>query len=110
MIAFSVVVLPTPFRPRSVTTSPSRTSRSMPWRMCDSPYHECRPWTLSKVSGTEVRLLDARIGRHRRVVALGEDLAALEDRDAVRQRRYDRQVVLDHQHGAVRRHFPDQRG
>ena len=38
MIAFSVVVLPAPLRPSKVTTSPSRTSRSTPCRMCDSLY------------------------------------------------------------------------
>ena len=30
MIAFSVVVLPAPLRPSSVTTSPGRTSKSTP--------------------------------------------------------------------------------
>ena len=33
MIDFSVVVLPAPFRPSSVTTSPSRTSKVMPCRI-----------------------------------------------------------------------------
>ena len=38
MIDLSVVVLPAPLRPSSVTTSPVATSKSMPCRMCDSPY------------------------------------------------------------------------
>jgi hypothetical protein len=45
-----------------------------------------------------------------RVVALGQHFAAGEHGDVVGQRRYDRQVVLDHQHGPVRRHLADQRG
>src|SRR5262245_20385484 len=101
MMAFRVVVFPAPLRPSRVTTSPSFTSKSMPCRMCDSPYQACRSFTLSMASGTEVRLLHARIGGHRRVVALREDLAALQDRDAVGERGNHRQVVLDHQHSAV---------
>ena len=38
MMAFSVVLLPAPLRPSSVTTSPGRTSKATPRRMCDSPY------------------------------------------------------------------------
>ena len=38
MIDFSVVVLPAPLRPSSVTTSPAFTLKLMPWRMWDSPY------------------------------------------------------------------------
>src|SRR5215472_17761097 len=45
--AFNVVVLPTPFRPKSVTTSPSPTVKLMPWRMCDSPYQAWRSSTRS---------------------------------------------------------------
>ena len=47
MIDFSVVVLPTPLRPSSVTTSPGRTSKVTPCRMCDSPYQACRSFTAS---------------------------------------------------------------
>ena len=47
MIDFSVVVLPAPLRPSSVTTSPAATSNATPCRMCDSPYHACRPRTAS---------------------------------------------------------------
>src|SRR5262245_16472703 len=110
MMAFMVVVLPAPLRPRSVTTSPSRTSKSMPWRMCDSPYQACKFFTRSITSGTEVSLLNAWVGRHGGVVALGKDLAALQDRDAIRQRGNDGEVVLHHQHRAVGRYFLDQRG
>ena len=41
MIDFSVVVLPAPLRPSSVTTSPSKTSKVTPCRMWDSPYQAC---------------------------------------------------------------------
>ena len=37
IIARSVVVLPTPFRPSSAVTPPSGTSNETPWRTCDSP-------------------------------------------------------------------------
>ena len=39
---FSVVVLPAPLRPSSVTTSPACTLKLMPCRMWDSPYQACR--------------------------------------------------------------------
>src|SRR4051812_45072094 len=110
MIDLSVVVLPAPLRPSSVTTSPSRTSKSMPCRMCDSPYQACRSFTRRRASGTEVRLLHAGIGGDGRIVALRKDLAALQDGDAVRERGDHRQVVLDHQHGAVRRRALDEGG
>ena len=42
MIDFSVVVLPAPLRPSSVTTSPAFTSKLIPCRMWDSPYHASR--------------------------------------------------------------------
>ena len=45
MIDLSVVVLPAPLRPSSVTISPGRTSKSTPCRTCDSPYHACRSRT-----------------------------------------------------------------
>src|SRR5262245_35519935 len=109
MIDFMVVVLPAPFLPRSVTTSPSPTSKSMPCRMCDSPYQALRPLT-SSMTCSEVSLDHLRILGDRGVVALGKDLAALKHGDPVRQRGDDREVVLDHQHGAVRGHALDERG
>ena len=128
MIDCSVVVLPAPLRPSSVTTSPPRTSKSTPCRTCDSPYQALRSRTRAAArprrrarhggaAATAVRHgpLPGRPARRpdsstRRVVALGQDLAAREHGDVVGQRRDDRQVVLDHQHGAVRRDAADQRG
>src|SRR5678816_1157199 len=104
MTDFSVVVLPAPLRPRSVTTSPSRTSKSMPCRMCDSPYQAFRPLTSSRglaMPRPQVGLDHARVLGYGAVVALGEDLAPLQHRDRVGQRGDHRQVVLDHQHRAV---------
>src|SRR3989442_1315146 len=51
MIDLSVVVLPAPLRPRSVTMSPGRISKSTPWRMWDSPYQAWRSRTSSSGSG-----------------------------------------------------------
>src|SRR5918912_44888 len=83
MIDFSVVVLPAPLRPRSVTTSPSRTSKSMPCRMCDSPYQALRPRTSSRLdmARSEIGLDYARVLRHGVVVTLGEDLTSLQHGD-----------------------------
>src|SRR2546423_46543 len=110
-IDFSVVVLPAPFLPKSVTTSPCATSNSMPCRMCDSPYQALSPRTSSRLGmpGSEIGLHDLRVLGHRLVIALGEDLAALEHCDAVREGGHHRKVVLDHQHGAVRRDALHQR-
>ena len=51
MMARSVVVLPTPLRPRSVTVSPRPTARSTPCRTWLSPYQAFRPATSSSGSG-----------------------------------------------------------
>src|SRR2546428_4251046 len=112
MMAFRVVVLPTPFRPRSVTTSPRGTSNSTPWRMCDSPYHAFRPATersaASGMLGAQVSLDHLGITGHRPIVALGDDLAAREHRDLIRKIRDDAQVVFDHEPGAVGRDEMDE--
>src|SRR6185503_10738620 len=112
MIDFSVVVLPAPLRPSSVTTSPSAISKSTPCRMCDSPYQALRPFTSSRLAipRPQVGLDHARILGDGGVIALGEDLATLEHRDAIGERRDDGEVVLDHQDRPVRRHALDQRG
>src|SRR5262245_60438499 len=117
MIDLSVVVLPAPLRPSSVTTSPRATSNEVPCRMCDSPYHELRSRTLSRaplapasdMCGSEIGLHDVGILRYRSVVAFREHLATREHRDMVGERRHDRQVVLDHEHRPVGGDLPDQR-
>src|SRR5690242_12855261 len=109
MIDLRVVVLPAPLRPSSVTTSPARTSKLAPCRICDSPYHACRPSTvssgalgvLSSMADPHVGLAHFGVVRDGLVVAFGEHAAACQNRDAVRQVGDDAEIVLHHQHGAV---------
>src|ERR1700719_2418168 len=119
MIALSVVVLPTPLRPRSVTTSPACTSKVTPWSTWDSPYHASRLLTARSergsgidglgMAGPEIGFAHRRILRHRLVVALGQHVAAGEHGDAVAQIGDDAEIVLDHQHGALVGQRSDQR-
>src|SRR6185295_12337811 len=116
---FSVVVLPAPLRPSSVTTSPPCTSKSTPCRMCDSPYQALSSFTPSRAENfsfdgsamarPKVGLDHRRIGRHRGVVAFGKNLAPLQDGDGAGQVGDHREVVLDQQHGAVLGHLLDER-
>src|SRR5205823_3364615 len=119
MIDLSVVVLPAPLRPSSVTTSPSRTSNATPCRMWDSSYHACSsrtasseataaglprataPAAASRMAGAHVGLHDIGVTGHRGVVALCQHLAAGQHGDHLGEVLDDAQVVLDHQHGAV---------
>src|ERR1700722_1313839 len=111
MIDLRVVVLPAPLRPSSVTTSPARTAKLTPCSTCDSPYHACRPSTARSAPSSmndpladpEIGFAHFRIGRHARIVALGEHAAAGENRDAVAQIGDDTEIVLDHQDRAVHR-------
>src|SRR5258708_39428271 len=103
MIDLRVVVLPAPLRPSRVTTSPARTSKSTPWSTCDSPYHAWSPDTSRRVSlmpHPQVRLHHLRIGGHRGVVALGQNLAPRPHRDGVGDVVDQAQAVLGHPHGA----------
>src|SRR4051812_48718893 len=109
MMDLSVVVLPAPLRPSSVTTSPPRTSNDAPCRMWDSPYQACSPSTASSgapdtssMAGPHVGFAHVRIVRHTRVVALGQHAPAGEHRDPVRKVRDDAEIVLHHQYRAVR--------
>src|SRR5215510_4362385 len=118
MTVLRVVVLPAPLRPSSVTTSPGRTSKSTPWRMCDSPYQAWRSRTSRRappamslgVPLPHVGLDHLGIARDRRVVALGEDLPACEHGDGVGEGGDHAQVVLDHEHGAVQSDAADEGG
>src|SRR3546814_15544271 len=94
-----VVVLPAPLRPSRVTTSPRRTSNSMPCSTWDSPYQAFRPLTTSSavpmvpagamaascMAGPHIGFDDFGILRHRLVIAFGKDLAAAQHGDGVRQ-------------------------
>src|ERR1700681_4610670 len=114
MIDFSVVVLPAPLRPSSVTTSPSRTSKFTPCRMWDSPYQACRSLTASKgvrvssMPDPHIGLAHFGIGGHGVVVAFRQYPAAREHGDGVGNIGDHRKIMLDHQHGAVGGHALDQ--
>src|SRR3954447_3451766 len=117
MIDFSVVVLPAPLRPSSVTTSPALTSKVTPCRMWDSPYQACRSFTASSArSGADsftarphIGFAHFRVGRNSRVVAFRQHAPARQHGDAVGDAGDDAEIVLHHQHGAVRRDALDQR-
>src|SRR5881227_2271421 len=102
MIDLSVVVLPAPLRPSSVTTSPARTSNVAPCRIWDSPYQACSPSTesngleTSSMAGPHVGFAHVGIVRHRRVVALGQHAPAREHGNVVRKIGDDAEIVLDH--------------
>src|SRR6516165_9665798 len=124
MMALSVVVLPAPLRPSRVTSSPSATAKSMPCRMCDSPYQLWRSVTRSSsrpragrsrtaasaMAGPHIGFNDVGVLRDLGVGALRQDLAAGQDGDDVGELGHDREIVLDHQHRAVRRDLADERG
>src|SRR5258708_10170523 len=119
MIAFKVVVWPAPLRPSSVTTSPSPTAKRMPCRMWLSPYQALSPSTRSSafcstaasgMTGSHIGLDHLGIGRHLLVAALGQDLAAGQHGDGVREIRHHGKVVLHHQHRAALRHGADEIG
>src|SRR5882672_12703644 len=104
--ALSVVVRPAPLRPSSVTTSPRRTSKSTPCRICDSPYHACRSCTLNITGGSltpamgsvnraHVRFDHLGIAGDLRIGTLGEHRSPLQDRDGIGDVRDHAHVVLD---------------
>src|SRR6185436_3495792 len=98
MTDFSVVVLPAPLRPSSVTSSPLPISKPTPCRMCDSPYQACRPSTLSSVSamtGPDIGFDHGGVLRDRGVGPLGQHLAARQHGDGVGEVGDDAHVVLD---------------
>src|SRR6266567_6377183 len=126
MIDFSVVVLPAPLRPSSVTTSPAFTSKLIPCRMWDSPYQasRLRTWRMlppvaafagasavavSGMTGSQIGFLDAFVLGEFAVVALREHLPARQHGDDVGEIGHDAQVMLDHQDGVFRRDPLDQR-
>src|SRR5665213_3754875 len=126
----SVVVLPAPLRPSSVTTSPALTLKSMPWRIWDSPYQACRFWTditcdpasgtglaieasaifNSAMTGPQIGFLDAFVLGQVGIIAFGQNMTAGQDGDAVGQVGDHAQIMLDHQDGVLRRDPLDQCG
>src|SRR5580765_7396603 len=116
---FSVVVLPAPLRPSSVTTSPSFTLKLMPCRMCDSPYQACRSFTdntgaalacaaglaavrTSAMTGSQIGFLDARVLCEFGIIAFREHLPARQNGDDIGEIGDHAQVMFDHQDGVFR--------
>src|SRR5580698_3927602 len=96
MMDFIVVVLPAPLRPRSVTTSPSRTSKSTPCRMWLSPYQAFSP-LISSIGGSQIGGDYFGILRHRFIRAFRQHLAAGQHGDGIAKTFNNRQIVLHHQ-------------
>src|SRR6185312_3982028 len=116
MIDLRVEVRPAPLRPRSVTTSPSRTPKLIPCSTCDSPYQAFSPATRrissamrARLGRAHVRLDDLGVPRDFRVRPLGEHGAARHHRDRVADAGDDAHVVLDHEDRAPRGGFLDER-
>src|SRR6202161_4076350 len=116
---FSVVVLPAPFRPSSVTTSPGFTWKLMPCRMWDSPYQASRFWTArvgaadaavavvasaiftSTMAGPQIGFLHTRIFRQLGIVTLRQHMTARQHGDDIGQVRNDAEIMFDHQDGVL---------
>src|SRR5580704_8282595 len=104
-MARSVVVLPAPLRPINEMVSPSRTSKEMPCSTWLSPYQALRS-SISRsapsmgIVGPHIGRPNARVGRNLGIGALSQDLAVLQNGDAVAQIGDHREIMLDHQHGA----------
>src|SRR6478752_2806704 len=114
MIDFSVVVLPAPLRPSSVTTSPSFTSNATPCRICDSPYQAWRSlitssdFFTSSMAHSHVGLANLGIAGHRVIIAFRQHAPAREHGNVVGEIGDNRKIMLHHQHGTVGRHALDQ--
>src|SRR5215472_16303249 len=106
MIERTVVVLPMPLRPMSVTLSPGATASDMPNSTWLRPYQVSMFDTSSSELSAMTLLLLAEIGlpylsigpdRLRRA---GRDDAAIDqDRDPIGQREHRLHIVLDQQNG-----------
>src|SRR3982074_1358223 len=98
------VVLPMPLRPSSASDSPSASVREISDSTIASPYPALRR-SIARSSGieglAEIDRLDSRIARHRVGLALDEERAVDQHRDAGREGEDDVHVVLDQQHGNV---------
>src|SRR5262245_50204206 len=95
-MARSVVVLPAPLRPSSVTVSPLCMARSTPCSTWLSPYQALRPFTSSSgsvvIARPHIGFAHAGVGADVRVAAFGQDLAPLQHGDAVAQIGHHRKV------------------
>src|SRR5690606_3809403 len=96
----SSVVLPAPFRPTSVTISPSSTRIDTSRSARASPYQADSPSTRS-IGVPEVGGDDAGVVADLRVRAFHQHLAVLQYGHAVGEAGDHVHVVLDHDHGAA---------
>src|SRR3954462_8940211 len=122
---FSVVVLPAPLRPSSVTTSPAFTLKLMPCRMWDSPYQACRSETErpsapavlaaasaifnSTMTSPQIGFLDALVLGQFGIIAFCQYLAGRQHRDDVGPVGAHAEIMFDHENGVLRRNALDQR-
>src|SRR6185295_5034547 len=107
MIDFSVVVLPAPLRPSSVTTSPSFTSNVTPCRICDSPYQAWRSLITSSgvltssMAHSHVGLANLGMVVHLVIVAFSQHASAREPSNVVGEIGDNRKIMLHHKHGTI---------
>src|ERR1700729_4006956 len=125
---FSVLVLPAPLRPGSVTTSPGLTWKLMPCRMWDSPYQASRFCTnrmglpeadgasagsaifTSTMACPQIGFLHAFVFGEVDISAFRQHVTARQHGDDIGQVGDDGQIMFDHQDGVLRRDALDQRG
>src|SRR5579872_5532163 len=112
---FSVVVLPAPFRPSSVTTSPGATRKLTPCKMWDSSYQASRSRTASTGSAdadcpaaalaiftsamarSQVGFFHALIPGQFGIIALRQHMTAGQHRDDVGEVGDHGKIMFDHQ-------------
>src|SRR3954447_24038019 len=90
--AFSVVVLPAPFAPISVTSSRSRTSSAMLLTALMPPYRTSRSPTLSK-RAPEIRFDYCEIALHFRRRAFGDPAPVIENSHTIADPHHELHIV-----------------
>src|SRR5947209_2372130 len=98
----SSVVLPAPFRPTSVTISPSPTCNDTSRSAWASPYRAERPWSSSAALGMRLPQIggdDRGVLANDRVAPLRDHAALLQDDHLIRELGDDAHVVLDEHDG-----------
>src|SRR5436189_6177792 len=96
LTAFTSVVLPEPFPPRSATMLCAGTVNETSRSTSVMPYHTSRRRTSSTDASPEVRLDDAGIAPDLLRPALGDLLTGVQDDDAVRHVHDEPEHVPDH--------------
>src|SRR5690606_35728658 len=101
----SVVVLPAPLRPSSTVVSPAGTSNVTPCKMWNRPMCAPKSRTSSMLDMLcpQIRGLNLTVGDDFPRRPLGQKLAVLQHRNAVRDVEHDVHLVLDQQDGQLGR-------